>query len=154
MDTAALLYLMKKEKLSIEETDHLLNKKSGWAGLSGLGNDMRKIYQASLKGDQRAQDTIDTVCHRFKKYIGAYAAEMGGLDVLLFSGGLGENAWYIRQQVCQGLDFIGIKLDPTKNKRQAGVISAENSKVLVLVVTANEEKIIAEDTYAILNGPS
>ncbi len=151
MDTAALLYLMKKEKLSIDESDHLLNKESGWAGLSGLGNDMRKIYQASLSGDQRAQDTINTVCHRFKKYIGAYAAEMGGLDVLLFSGGLGENAWYIREQVCQGLDFIGIKLDLERNKTQEGVISAEDSKVLVVVVNANEEKVIAEDTYAILN---
>ncbi len=150
MDTAALLYLMKKEHLSIAEADHLINKKSGWAGLSGLGNDMQKIHEASLKGDQRALDTINTVCHRFKKYIGAYATEMGGLDVLLFSGGVGENAWYIREQLCQGLEFIGIKLDLEKNKNQKGIISHKDSKVLVIVVNANEEKIIAKDTYAIL----
>lgn len=153
LDTAALLYLMKKENLTLAETDVLLNKKSGWAGLSGLGNDMKKIHEAALAGNKRAQDTIDTVCHRFRKYIGAYAAEMGGLDLLLFSGGVGENAWYIRQEVCKNLEFIGVKIDLPKNKalKNEGFISCRDSQVKVIVIKANEEKIIAQDSYAILN---
>ncbi|WP_414732040.1 acetate/propionate family kinase [Acetobacterium carbinolicum] len=152
MDAAALLYLMKKENLTLSDADTLINKKSGWLGLSGMGNDMREIYEASLNGNQRAIDTIATVCHRFRKYIGAYAAEMGGLDLLLFSGGVGENAWYIREAVCTGLEFMGIALDPQKNRDLSGegVISTTDSAVQILVVSANEEQIIAEDTFDIL----
>lgn len=152
LDAAALLYLMKRENLSIQEADTLINKKSGWLGLSGMGNDMREIYDAAQAGNQRAADTIATVCHRFRKYIGAYAAEMGGLDLLLFSGGVGENAWYIREAVCTGLGYMGITLDLEKNRTclGEGVISADGSRVLVIVVRANEEKVIAEDTYEIL----
>lgn len=152
MDAAALLYLMKKENLSIGDADTLINKKSGWLGLSGLGNDMRQIYVASQEGNQQATDTINTICHRFRKYIGAYAAEMNGLDVLLFSGGVGENAWYIREKVCQGLEYMGIRIDASKNKTLTGegVISCDDSEVKVIVVSANEEMIIAEDTYSIL----
>ncbi|MBU4539851.1 MAG: acetate/propionate family kinase [Firmicutes bacterium] len=154
IDAAALLYLMKKEQLSLSQADTLINKKSGWLGLSGIGNDMREIYQASLNGNQRASDTIAAVCHRFRKYIGAYAAEMGGLDLLLFSGGVGENAWYIREAVCTGLEFMGIVLDPEKNRNLSGqgMISTADSAVQILVVSANEEKVIAADTFAILDG--
>ncbi|WP_373482241.1 acetate/propionate family kinase [Acetobacterium sp.] len=153
MDAAALLYLMKQENLSLSDADTLINKKSGWLGLSGMGNDMREIYEASLIGNQRAKDTIATVCHRFRKYIGAYAAEMGGLDLLLFSGGVGENAWYIREAVCTGLEFMGIVLDSQKNRELSGegVISTADSGVQILVVSANEEKVIAEDTFGILS---
>jgi len=153
IDAAALLYLMKKENLSINDADTLINKKSGWLGLSGLSNDMREIYEASQKGNQRAADTIDTVCHRFRKYIGAYAAEMKGLDVLLFSGGVGENAWYIREEVCNGLEYMGINLDNQKNKTLSGegIISCDTSPVKVIVVSANEEMIIAEDTYELIS---
>lgn len=152
LDTAALLYLMKKETLSIDQVDDIINKKSGWKGLSGISNDMREIYNSAIDGNERAQITIDAVCHRFKKYIGAYAATLEGIDVLVFSGGVGENAWYIREKVCQGLEFIGINLDTEKNKalKGAGIISTENSKVKILVTYANEEKIIAEDTYKII----
>lgn len=153
MDAAALLYLMKKENLSLSDADTLINKKSGWLGLSGMGNDMREIYEAAENGNQRASDTIATVCHRFRKYIGAYAAEMGGLDLLIFSGGVGENAWYIREAVCTGLEFMGINLDLQKNRDLSGqgVISRDDSPVQILVVSANEEKVIAEDTFAILS---
>lgn len=155
MDAAALLYLMKQENLSLSDADSLINKKSGWLGLSGMGNDMQEIYEAAQKGNQRAADTIAAVCHRFRKYIGAYAAEMGGLDLLIFSGGVGENAWYIREAVCTGLDFLGIQLDSQKNRDLAGqgVISRDDSPVPVLVVHANEEKVIAADTFAILSHP-
>jgi acetate kinase len=156
MDAAALLYLMKKEGLSVQEADALINKKSGWFGLSGISNDMREIYEAAESGNTRALDTMNAVCHRFKKYIGAYAAEMGGLDVLIFSGGVGENAWYIREKVCADLAYMGIRIDPEKNitVRGAGVISAEDSPVKIIVVSANEEQIIAEDTYMLVSQKS
>ena len=149
LDAAALLYLMKKENLSIDQVDDIINKKSGWKGLSGISNDMREIYNSANEGNERSQITIDTVCHRFKKYIGAYAATLEGIDLLVFSGGVGENAWYIREKVCQGLEFIGVELDIENNKtiKGAGIISKENSKVKVLVTYANEEKVIAEDTF-------
>lgn len=149
IDAAAILYLMKKENLSIEQADELINKKSGWKGLSGISNDMREIYQASQSGNERAKLTIDAVCHRFKKYVGAYSAIMEGIDILVFSGGVGQNAPYIREKVCKGLEYMGIELDQYKNQNTAGIISKDSSKVKVIVVNANEEKIIAQDTYEI-----
>jgi len=153
LDAAALLYLMKNENLSIDEIDDIINKKSGWKGLSGISNDMREIYNSSNAGNERAKTTIDAVCHRFKKYIGAYAAILEGIDLLVFSGGVGENAWYIREKVCKGLEFIGIDLDIDKNKalKGAGIISKENSRVKILVTYANEEKVIAEDTFDLIS---
>ncbi|HQO72044.1 MAG TPA: acetate kinase [Sedimentibacter sp.] len=149
IDAAAILYLMKKENLSIEQADELINKKSGWKGLSGISNDMREIYQASQSGNERAKLTIDAVCHRFKKYVGAYSAIMEGIDILVFSGGVGQNAPYIREKVCKGLEYMGIELDEYKNQNTAGIISKDSSKVKVIVVNANEEKIIVQDTYEI-----
>ena len=149
IDAAAILYLMKKENLSIEQADELINKKSGWKGLSGISNDMREIYQASQSGNERAKLTIDAVCHRFKKYVGAYSAIMEGIDILVFSGGVGQNAPYIREKVCKGLEYMGIERDEYKNQNTAGIISKDSSKVKVIVVNANEEKIIAQDTYEI-----
>lgn len=153
LDAAALLYLMRKENLSLDQIDDIINKKSGWKGLSGISNDMREIYNSANGGNERARITIDTVCHRFKKYIGAYSAILEGIDLLVFSGGVGENAWYIREKVCSGLEFIGIDLDKDKNKalKGTGIISKENSKVKILVTYANEEKIIAEDTFQLIN---
>lgn len=153
LDAAALLYLMKKENLSIDEVDEIINKKSGWKGLSGISNDMREIYTSANEGNERSQVTIDTVCHRFKKYVGAYSAILEGIDVLVFSGGVGENAWYIREKVCQGLEFMGIEIDTEKNKslKGEGIISKEGSRVKILVTNANEERIIAEDTFELIN---
>lgn len=149
IDAAAILYLMKKENLTIEQADEIINKKSGWKGLSGISNDMREIYNAAENGNDRARLTIDVVCHRFKKYIGAYSAIMEGIDVLIFSGGVGQNASYIREKVCSGLNYMGIEIDADKNSelKGAGTISSDNSRVKIVVVEANEEKIIAADTY-------
>ncbi|HHZ01511.1 MAG TPA: acetate kinase [Tissierellia bacterium] len=149
IDVAAILYLMKKENLTIEEADELINKKSGWKGLSGISNDMREIYEASEEGNERARLAIDVACHRFKKYVGAYSAIMEGIDILVFSGGVGENAFYIREKVCKGLEFMGIEIDEDRNKNNEKIISKDTSRVKILVVNANEEKIIAEDTYKI-----
>lgn len=151
IDTAAILYLMKKEGLSIEEADELINKKSGWKGISGISNDMREIYEASEKGNERATLAIDAACHRFKKYVGSYSAIMDGIDLLVFSGGVGQNAYYIREKICKGLEYMGIELDIEKNKNNESIISKDSSKVKVIVVNANEEKIIADDTYGICN---
>ena len=150
IDVAAILYLMKKEGLTIEQADELINKKSGWKGISGISNDMREIYEASKSGNERATLTIDAVCHRFKKYVGAYSAIMEGIDVLVFSGGVGQNAYYIREKVCKGLEYMGIELDDYKNENNESIISKDSSKVKIIVVNANEEKIIAEDTYKIV----
>ncbi len=149
VDVAAILYLMKKEGLTIEQADEIINKKSGWKGLSGLSNDMREIYEQANKGNERAMVTIDTVCHRFKKYVGAYSAIMDGMDVLVFSGGVGQNAYYIREKICSGLEYMGVEIDLNKNKNLTddGIISKDSSKVKIIVVKANEEKIIAEDTF-------
>lgn len=149
IDAAAILYLMKKEGLSIEKADELINKKSGWKGLSGISNDMREIYDEAEKGNKRAQLCIDAVCHRFKKYVGAYSAIMDGMDILVFSGGVGQNAHYIREKVCSGLEYMGVEIDINKNRnlKDAGIISKDSSKVKIIVVKANEEKIIAEDTF-------
>ena len=149
VDTAAVLYIMRKEGLSVDEADDMINKKSGWKGMSGISNDMREIKEAADKGDKRAEATIEAVCHRFRKYVGAYSAILGGTDILAFSGGVGENAWYIREKVCEGLEFMGIELDREKNRslKGEGIISSDSSKVKILVTYANEEKIIAEDTY-------
>lgn len=149
IDVAAILYLMKKEKMSVAQADEIINKKSGWKGLSGISNDMREIYDESQLGNERARLTIEAVCHRFKKYVGAYSAIMEGLDILAFSGGVGQNAYYIREKICRGLEYMGIEIDDGKNKnlRATGIISKDSSKVKIIVVRANEEKIIAEDTY-------
>jgi acetate kinase len=102
-----------------------------------------------MNGNERASLAIDAACHRFKKYVGAYSAIMDGIDLLVFSGGVGENAFYIREKVCQGLEYMGIEPDTQKNKNNESIISKDTSRVKILVVKANEEKIIAEDTYKI-----
>lgn len=152
VDVAALTYLMRKENLSSSEVDFILNNKSGWYGLSQISNDLREIYEESLKGNDLAKTTIKAITHRFKKYVGAYSAIMGGVDILIFSGGVGENAWYIRENVCKDMEFLGVEIDKEKNKqlKDEGIISTEDSKVKIVVVKANEEKIIAEDTYNLI----
>ncbi len=151
IDAAAILYLMKKENLSIDQADELINKKSGWNGMSGISNDMREIFAAALKGDEKAIITIEAVCHRAKKYVGAYSAVMGGMDVLVFSGGVGQNAHNIRKKICLGLEYMGAEIDTEKNIKlqDEGIISKDSSKVKIIVVKANEEKIIAQDTFEI-----
>lgn len=149
IDAAAYTYLMKKEGLSVEEVEDLMNRKGGWAGISGLSSDLREIHTAALQGDERAQTAIDALCHRIKKYIGGYAAILGGIDLLVFGGGVGEHAWYVREQVCRDMGFLGLELDQEKNEKKNGprVISANHSKAKILVVAVDEEKIIAQDAF-------
>lgn len=151
IDAAAVLYMMNQDGLSTAQADDILNKQSGWSGMSGIGNDMYDVITAAKNGDKKAQLTIDAVSHRFKKYIGAYAAAMGGIDLLIFSGGVGENSGEIRANVCKGLEFLGIEIDEDVNTNGKGERVISTDRVKVLVVYANEEQMIAQDTYELLS---
>lgn len=153
IDLGITLFLAEKEDLSMKETNDLFNKKSGMLGVSGVSFDMRDIENAAEKGNEKAQIALDMYDYRVKKYIGAYAAAMGGVDLVIFTGGIGENACVTRKGICKNMEFLGIDFDEVKNKGLRGVdavITKENSKVKVMVVTTNEELVIATDTYNIV----
>lgn len=119
-------------------------------GLTDGVTDMRDIMAGKREGNQRLSDAFDVFAYRVKKYIGAYAAAMGGVDIVLFTGGIGENAWWQRQEICNGLEFLGAKIDKKVNEEMAGkdgIISTQDSKVKILSVTTDEEYVIAKDTY-------
>lgn len=152
IDAGAVTFIMDKEGLDTSGVSDLLNKKSGVAGMRDGASDMRDLEAAVAAGDERAILTDRMYNYRIKKYIGAYAAAMGGVDVILFTGGVGENQFTCRMAVCEGLEFLGVKLDAEKNKSkgQEVTISAEDSKVKVVVIPTDEELLIASDTMAIL----
>lgn len=153
VDLGITLFLAEKEDLSIKETNDLFNKRSGMLGISGVSSDMRDIEKAAEEGNQRAKTALEMYMYRVKKYVGAYAAAMGGVDLLIFTGGIGENDTITRYEVCRDMEFMGIEFDAEKNKGLRGVdtvISKENSKCKVMLVTTNEELVIATDTYNIV----
>ena len=153
IDAGALLYIADKEEISIPYTSTLINKHSGILGLSGVSSDMRDVETAASEGNHRAQVSLDIYHYRIKKYLGSYAAAMGGVDVVIFTGGVGENGWETRQEVASGLEFMGIDFDVQKNTKLRGkeaVISKPGSKVTVMVVPTNEELVIAQDTFEIV----
>jgi len=151
MDSGILLYIMGKEELSLSEANTLLNKHSGLIGISGESSDMREIEKAVQDGHKRAKYAFDVFCYRVKKYIGAYAAAMGGVDAIVFTGGIGENSNVIRAEVCKNLEFMGIELDEAKNDKKETEISTPSSKVKVLRIPTNEELVIALDTAKIVS---
>lgn len=148
VDPALLPFIAKTEKMGMDEIDMLLNKKSGLLGISGISSDLRDVEDAALKGDKRAQLAVNMLNYDIKKFVGAYAAAMGGVDVLVFTAGVGENSIPTRAAVCEGLEFLGIKIDPEKNavRGKEADISAADSRVRVLVIPTNEELMIARDT--------
>ena len=152
LDPAVVECIANNEHLTPTETLNLLNKKSGLMGLSGVSSDMRDVYNAADEGNERAKMTLDIWAYRVKKYIGAYAAAMGGLDAVIFTAGIGENDKRSRASVCEGLEFMGIKLDPEKNNIRGveAEISAADSKVKVWVIPTNEELAIARDTLELV----
>ncbi|MDR0995022.1 MAG: acetate kinase [Tannerella sp.] len=155
MDAGALLYLMEKEDLDVKGASDLINKKSGVLGLSGISSDMREIEAAVAAGNERAIMALSVYNYRIKKYIGAYAAALGGVDILVFTGGVGENQWSTREAVCSGMEYMGIHLDKEKNNGMRGkemLISTPDSPVRVIVVPTDEEFLIASDTLHILEG--
>lgn len=154
IDPGAIPFIMEKEGLDAAGLSELLNKKSGVAGLSEISSDMREIEDADARGDKRAMMVLDVYNYRIKKYIGAYAAAMNGCDILVWTGGVGENQWATRRVVCQNMEYMGMKIDIEKNEGMRGqemVISTPDSKVKVLVVPTDEEFMIASDTMEILN---
>ncbi|HOI29715.1 MAG TPA: acetate kinase [Melioribacteraceae bacterium] len=152
MDPSVILYIMAKEGLSLSEANTLLNKHSGLIGISGESSDMREIEEAVAEGNKKAKYAFDVFTYKIKKYVGSYAAAMGGLDALVFTGGIGENSIKVRNDVCANLEFLGIKIDPLKNENVKGEtdISAPDSKVKVLRIPTNEELVIALDTQQIV----
>lgn len=154
LDLGALLYIMKKKGLDTDEANKLINKKSGMLGVSGVSYDMRDIENAAWKeNNKRAQLALEMYTYRIKKYIGAYAAAMGGVDLIIFTGGIGENGSETREAVCKGLEHLGVMFDPAKNDGLRGkleMISRHESRVKVMVVPTNEELVIAYDTLKIV----
>lgn len=151
LDPSLILYIMGKEGLSLSEAGTLLNKHSGLIGISGESSDMREIQKAMEEGNKRAKNAFDIFCYRIKKYVGAFAAAMGGLDAFVFTGGIGENSSMVRSSVCEGLEFLGISIDENKNNNHEEVFSTDGSKVKVLRVPTNEELVIALDTARIVS---
>lgn len=155
LDLGVLLYIMDKEKMDTRAANDYINKKCGMLGISGVSSDMRDLHQAAAEGNKRAALALKMYAYRVKKYIGAYAAAMGGVDIIVFTGGIGENDWDIRLWSCQGLEFMGVEIDAELNHGLRGkdmVISKPTSKVKVMTVGTNEELVIAMDTMEILRG--
>ena len=153
IDAGAVTFIMEKEGLNATGISNLLNKKSGVLGVSGVSSDMRELEAAVAAGNPKAILAEKMSFYRIKKYIGAYAAALGGVDIILFTGGVGENQANCRSEVCEGLEFMGVKIDLEKNKvrGEEAIISADDSKVTVAVIPTDEELMIASDTLAILN---
>lgn len=152
MDPSVILYIMAKEGLSLSEANTLLNKHSGLIGISGESSDMREIELAMSEGSKKSKLAFDVFTYRVKKYIGAYAAAMGGIDALVFTGGIGENSTLVRKEVCSNMEFLGIDFDEELNNDVKGeaTITKPNSKVKVFRIPTNEELVIALDTEQIV----
>ncbi len=150
IDAGALLYIADKENLSIDQMNQLINKKSGVLGISGISPDMRELEQAADEGNERAQLALDMFHYRVQKYIGAYAAALGGVDIIVFTGGIGENADTSREIICSRFEYLGLDFDTDRNRglrAKEAEISKAGSKVKVMVIPTNEELAIAIDTY-------
>jgi acetate kinase len=151
IDPAIIPFLMKKEGMSPDQIDSYLNKQSGVLGISGVSSDFRDIEDASEHGNERAQLALDIFAYKVRKFIGSYAAAMGGVDAIVFTAGLGENSPSMRDQVCNGLEFLGTRIDPEKNnvRGKAKEISVDGARVKIYVIPTNEELVIARDTKTI-----
>lgn len=155
LDPTVVTYLMKQEGYTAQEMENILNKKSGLLGISGVSNDCRNIWEAAKGGNKRAELAMKMLANSIKKHIGAYTAEMNGLDALVFTAGIGENDWQMRELVCDNLSYLGVEIDKEKNKNfTRGInqnISGEGSRVQVWVIPTDEEYMIALDTQKIAN---
>jgi acetate kinase len=154
LDPQLILYIMGKEGLSLAEATTLLNKHSGLMGISGVSSDMREIEEESDHGNARARIALEMFCYRVTKYIGGYAAAMGGVDAIVFTGGIGENSTKVRELVCSHLAFIGVDFDPERNSSgpKERIITRDGSRTVVSLIPTNEELVIALDTMAIVKG--
>ncbi len=153
IDPAVVPFLMEKENISVEKMGDWMNKQCGFLGVSGVSSDLRDVRNAAENGNERAQLALDILAYQIKKYVGGYAAAMNGLDCVVFTAGIGENDATMRAMAMRDLEFLGIKLDEEKNNsKDPTVISADDSRVKVLVIPTNEELVIASDTWNLVNG--
>ena len=153
IDTAIVPFIQKRTGMSADELDTLMNKQSGVQGISGVSSDFRDLEKAASEGNERAQLALDMFVYQGTKIVGSYAAAMGGVDVIVFTAGVGENTCDIRAGICKNLEFMGVKVDPAKNDGLRGkeaIISADDSKVTVVVIPTNEERAIAQETEALV----
>jgi acetate kinase len=154
VDASIISYLSEREKVEAAEVERWLNERSGLLGLSGRSNDMRELLRAAeQEKDKRAKFAIELFCYRVRKYLGAYLAVLGGADAIVFGGGIGENAPEIRERICQGMEWCGLKLNPDRNRAAVGLapgsaakISTDDSRLAAYVVAADEETWIAKET--------
>ena len=151
IDPAIIPFLMEKENMDAQQIDNFLNRRSGILGISGLSSDFRDLEQAANNGDERSQLAIDIFAYKVRKYIGGYVAAMGGVDAIVFTAGLGENSPFMREKICNGLEFLGTRIDPELNKirGKAREISVKRARTKIFVVPTNEELVIARDTKRI-----
>ncbi len=155
VDAGALTYIMGKEEISYNQLNTLVNKHSGVLGISGVSSDMREVGEAAKDGNERAKLALDMYAYRVKKYIGSYSAVLGGADIIIFTGGIGENAVSIRENSLNNLEYMGVELNRELNKTVYStetIISTDNSKVKVMVIPTDEELVIAQDTFEIIEG--
>ena len=152
IDPSAVTFLMEKLNMKPQEMADFLNKQSGVLGITGIPSDMREIESAAAEGNKRARLALDMYNYRIKKYIGAYAAAMGGVDIIVWTAGVGENQVGTRLDACSGLEFLGVKMDAEANKvrGEEAIISTPDSKVTVCVIPTDEELMIAKDTMNLL----
>ncbi len=153
LDLGVLTFIIDKEELGVKEANTLINKHSGILGISGVSSDMREVEVAADEGNNRAKLALEMYNYRIIKYIGSYAAAMGGVDMIVFTGGIGENASRVRESVCSKFQFLGLELDSEKNSEvhgQEAIISKETSKIQTLVVPTNEEYVIAKETMKVI----
>jgi len=150
LDPGVAWYLMKTENLTPASFNNLINHKSGLKGVSGTSSDMRDLLD-NQKSDIHSAEAVELFCYQTRKWIGAFAAALGGLDSLVFAGGIGENSPEIRQRICEGLQFLGIEIKKAQNESNAKLISSKNSPVKVHVIKTNEERVIAEAVIRVLN---
>jgi len=154
LDLGAFMFVIEKENLSLEAANKMINKQSGMCGITGVSSDMREIREEAEKGNERAKLGLRMYDYRVKKYIGSYTAAMNGIDIIVFTGGIGENDWETRQGILEDLDYLGVDFDPNKNEDVKGeeqVITKDNSKVTSIIVPTNEELVIARDTEEIVS---
>ncbi len=152
IDPSVVTYIMNKEGLTPDQMADILNKKSGFLGISGVSSDCRDVDAAAKAGNDRAKLAFEMLNYQIKKFIGSYAAAMGGVDAVIFTGGIGENNAEVRAQVCADMEFLGIKIDPEKNSQRGELkISADGAKTEVWVIPTNEELLIARDTRDIIS---
>ena len=151
IDPAIIPFLMEKENMTGPQIDDYLNRRSGILGISGLSSDFRDLESAANRGDERSQLAIDLFAYKVKKYIGGYVAAMGGVDAIVFTAGLGENSPFMRDKICNGLEYLGTRIDPERNKvrGKAQEISVKRASVKIFVIPTNEELVIARDTFNI-----